>query len=55
MYDELSNIIRDEARKRVWPRNWLSKRSLGASCRILKELYDHDSREYKTAMRITAK
>ena len=53
---ELLEILLEERRRRVrklWVRDWMRNRSLGASVTILRELYIHDPQEYKAVMRIT--
>jgi hypothetical protein len=44
---------RRRKRRKLWVRDWMRNRSLGASATILRELYIHDPQEYKAVMRIT--
>jgi hypothetical protein len=52
---EFLEILLEERRRvrKLWVRDWMRNRSLGASVTILRELYIHDPQEYKAAMRIT--
>ena len=53
---ELLEILLEERRRRVrklWVRDWMRNRSLGASVTVLRELYIHDPQEYKAVMRVT--
>lgn len=54
--EELLGICAHEQQKKkreVWIRDWMSKRNLGASETILRELYDNDPHEYRALMRLT--
>ncbi|VVC90039.1 unnamed protein product [Leptidea sinapis] len=56
---ELENIYnhsqnkKKKRKKRIWIREWMARRSLGATRMILNELYHEDPREYKAVMRVT--
>ncbi|KOB52176.1 Uncharacterized protein OBRU01_26387, partial [Operophtera brumata] len=46
-------LEKKERKKRIWIREWMARRSLGATRMILNELYHEDPREYKAVMRVT--
>lgn len=50
--DELVKEIESDLKRkrRIWVRNWLQKKSSGATNMIMKELYYQDPREYQAVM-----
>lgn len=47
------NDLKRKRKRRIWVRDWLQKKSKGATNMIMKELYYQDPREYQAVMRLT--